>query len=444
MNGCPATQSPDLRRPRVGAVLSSDVTETEARRAVEVAWRMHAPALIARLTRMLGDVGVAEDVVQDVLMTAIERWPRDGVPDEPGAWLMTAAKRRGIDHLRTQRVRAGKREQLVAERSVDEGSEPDLDDPISDELLRLVFIACHPVLPREGRVALTLKLLGGLSTAEIARAFLQTEPTIAQRIVRAKRALAAASVPFELPPKPELAERLASVLEVVYLIFNEGYSATSGESWMRTSLVEEALRLGRVLAGLMPDEPDVYALLGLMELTAARSGARATVNGEPVLLERQDRARWDPLQIRRGLAALDRALDLGGAQSPLALQAAIAACHARAARFEDTDWARIAALYGLLAIVAPSPVVELNRAVALSRAAGPEAGLAVVEVIDREGTLAHYPYLEAVRGDLLEQLDRLDDAAAAFERAADLTRNEPERAEMRRRAERITGRGRPS
>lgn len=415
-------------------------------RTLDTLWRMEAPRLIARLTRMLGDVGQAEEMAQDVLVAALERWPAEGVPGNPAAWLMTAARNRAIDRLRQRQLHRRKHEQLALEREGDAMAGPDsddrLEDDIGDDLLRLVFIACHPVLPKEARVALTLRLLGGLSTEEIARAFLQPEPTVAQRIVRAKRSLAQKRVPFEVPRKADLRERLDSVLEVIYLIFNEGYSATAGDDWMRPALCEEALRLGRVLAGLMPQAAEVHGLLALMELQASRTRARVGPEGEPVLLPDQDRARWDRLQIQRGLQALERAAQLGGAGEPYALQAAIAACHARAPHAEDTDWVRIAALYGQLAAAMPSPVVELNRAVAIGKAAGPAAALALVETLRDDPALRDYAPLPAVRGDLLERLGRRAEAREAFERAAALTRNGRERMHMLARAAACAGPGR--
>ncbi len=407
-------------------------------RTLDALWRMESPRLIARLTRMLGDVGLAEEMAQDVLVSALERWPASGVPDNPAAWLMTAAKHRAIDRLRQHQLHARKHDELAYELEGQDMAGPDdsdrLEDDIGDDLLRLVFIACHPVLSTEARTALTLRLLGGLSTEEIARAFLQSEPTIAQRIVRAKRTLAQKQVPFEVPRRNELAERLDSVLEIVYLIFNEGYSATGGDDWMRPALCEEALRLGRVLAGLVPAEPEVHGLLALMELQASRARARTAPDGTPILLLEQDRARWDRLQIQRGLQALERSARLGGARMPYTLQAAIAACHARALRAEQTDWARIAALYAQLAAVMPSPIVELNRAVALSRAEGAAAALPLVDALGDEPLLREYPQLPAVRGDLLEQLGRRSEAREAFERAATLTRNARERDLMLARA----------
>lgn len=409
-------------------------------RTIDAVWRMESARVIAGLARMVRDVGLAEELAQDALVAALERWPKDGVPDNPGAWLMATAKHRAIDRLRRKELIQRKHEQLLHE--MDEAQQdmrgPDdsdaLDDDIGDDLLRLIFVSCHPVLSTEARVALTLRLLGGLTTDEIARAFLAAEPTIAQRIVRAKRTLAEKQVPFEVPRGDELHERLASVLEVVYLIFNEGYSATAGDDWMRPSLCEEALRLGRVLAGLAPREPEVHGLVALMELQASRLRARTDAAGEPILLLDQNRARWDRLLICRGLDALARAEALGGADGPYALQAAIAACHARALTPEDTDWARIAGLYARLAAVAPSPVVELNRAVALSIADGPAAGLALVDALVSEASLKDYHLLPSVRGDLLRKLGRHDEARVEFERAATLTRNERERALLLQRA----------
>ena len=410
----------------------------ELRRTIDTLWRMESPRLVASLARLLRDVGLAEDMAQEALVAALEHWPRDGVTDNPAAWLMTTARRRAIDRLRQRQLHHDKQGALAYELEPAEMPAPDsdarLEDDIGDDLLRLLFIACHPVLPAESRVALTLRLLGGLSTGEIARAFLQSEAAIAQRIVRAKRTLAQKRVPFEVPRKAELEERLDSVLEVIYLVFNEGYSATAGEDWMRPALCDEALRLGRLLAGLMPDETEVLGLLALMELQASRATARVDGQGNPVLLLEQNRARWDHLQIARGLAALERVSRLGGAQQPYALQAAIAACHARARQAADTDWARIAELYASLAQVMPSPVVELNRAVAQGMAHGPEAGLALVEVLIGDPLLRDYSSLPAVRGDLLQKLGRNAEARAEFERAAGLTRNARERALMRSRA----------
>ena len=410
----------------------------ELRRTIDTLWRMESPRLIASLTRMLRDVGLAEDMAQAALVAALERWPRDGVPDNPAAWLMTTARRRAIDRLRQRQLHHDRHKALAYELEQADMPAPDsdarLEDDIGDDLLRLLFIACHPVLPTEARVALTLRLLGGLSTDEIARAFLQSEATIAQRIVRAKRLLAKKQVPFEVPRKSQLDERLDSVLEVIYLVFNEGYSATTGDDWMRPALCDEALRLGRQLAGLMPGETEVLGLLALMELQASRTKARMDGRGNPVLLLEQNRARWDHLQIARGLAALERASGLGGAQQPYALQAAIAACHARARQAADTDWVRIAALYAALANVMPSPVVELNRAVAQGMAYGPEAGLALVETLANDPALRDYASLPAVRGDLLQKLGRHEEARAEFERAAGLTLNARTRALMLARA----------
>lgn len=408
-------------------------------RAIDAVWRIESPKLIAALTRMLRDLALAEELAQDALVAAIETWPADGVPDNPGAWLMATAKRRAIDQLRRQQLLDRKHDQighgLLAEQSSGGADFTDaLDDPIGDDLLRLVFIACHPVLPKDARVALTLRMLGGLTTDEIARAFLVPEATVAQRIVRAKKTLGAASVPFEIPRGEELAERLAAVLEAIYLIFNEGYSATAGEDWMRPALCEDALRLGRVLAGLMPEQPEVHGLVALMEIQASRSRARAGKDGMPVLLLEQNRALWDGLAIRRGLASLDRAVKLGGADGPYALQAAIAACHGRARNAEETDWPRIAALYARLAAAAPSPVVELNRAVAVAMANGPIEGLAIVDALAGEPALRNYHLLPSVRGDFLAKLGRADEARAEFERAAALTRNEREKALLLDRA----------
>lgn len=414
------------------------MTSPELRRTIDALWRMESPRLIASLTRMLRDVGLAEDMAQEALVAALERWPRDGVPDNPAAWLMTTARRRAIDRLRQRQLHHDRHKALAYELEQADMPAPDsdarLEDDIGDDLLRLLFIACHPVLPTEARVALTLRLLGGLSTDEIARAFLQSEATIAQRIVRAKRTLAKKQVSFEVPRKSELDERLDSVLEVIYLVFNEGYSATTGDDWMRPALCDEALRLGRQLAGLMPGETEVLGLLALMELQASRTKARMDGRGNPVLLLEQNRARWDHLQIARGLAALERASGLGGAQQPYALQAAIAACHARARQAADTDWVRIAALYAALANVMPSPVVELNRAVAQGMAYGPEAGLALVETLANDPALRDYASLPAVRGDLLQKLGRHEEARAEFERAAGLTLNARTRALMLARA----------
>ncbi len=404
------------------------MTTTETHRAINAVWRIESAKLIAGLTRMVGDVGIAEDLAQDALLIALERWPESGVPENPGAWLMTTAKRRAIDLLRRDKLLARKHEQLGHELEAEqERAVPDLDasldDHVGDDLLRLMFISCHPVLSTEARVALTLRLLGGLTTDEIARAFLVPIATIAQRIVRAKRTLTDAKVPFEVPRGAELEARLASVLEVLYLIFNEGYSATAGDDWMRPALCEDALRLGRVLAELAPGEPEVHGLVALMEIQASRTRARVNASGEPILLLEQDRTKWDRVLIGRGLAALDRAAALGGAQGPYTLQAAIAACHARAPVADATDWPRIAALYEALADLNPSPVVELNRAVAVSMAFGPAAGLALVDALMSEPSLTGYHLLPSVRGDLLMKLGRKKEARAEFERAAALTKN---------------------
>jgi len=403
-----------------------------AHRAVEAVWRIESARLVAGLARLVHDVGLAEELAQDALVIALEQWPGSGVPDNPGAWLMATAKHRAIDLLRRRTRHERKVEELGRDLAVrQEAAEAELaaalDNPIEDDLLRLIFTACHPVLSTEARAALTLRLLGGLTTDEIARAFLVSEPAAAQRIVRAKRTLAARQVPFELPAPGELADRLCSVLGCVYLIFNEGYSATAGDDWMRPALCEEALRLGRILAGLMPGQSEVHGLVALMEIQASRIAARTGPSGEPILLLDQDRRRWDRLLIRRGLVALERAEALGGGFGPYALQAAIAACHARAVTAEDTDWVRIAALYRVLGYVSPSPVVELNRAVAVGMADGPAEGLAVVDALAAEPALDGYPQLPAVRGDLLAKLGRPEEARREFERAATLTRNARER-----------------
>ena len=417
--------------------------DDRARRTVEAVWRIESPRLIAGLTRIVRDLDTAEELAQDALVAALEQWPQSGVPRNPGAWLMTTAKRRAVDLLRrnerlARKLRLLGHEQEIEQRQQEDGPPGGTDpDDIQDDLLRLVFTACHPVLSREARVALTLRLLGGLTTEEIARAFLVPEATVAQRIVRAKRTLAGAGVPFEVPGGPELAERLASVLEVVYLIFNEGYSATAGEDWMRPALCEDALRLGRVLAGLMPSESEVHGLVALLEIQASRSAARTDPSGSPVLLPDQDRSRWDQLLIRRGFAALARAEALVVAPDrygPYTLQAAVAACHARALTVEDTDWPRIAGLYEALAARAPSPVVELNRAVAVAEAYGPAAGLVLVDALADSDTLRDYHLLPSVRGDLLARLGRRDEARPEFERAAALTRNGAERTLLLERA----------
>ena len=406
-------------------------TASDAHRAIDAVWRIESARLIAGLARIVRDVGIAEELAQDALVAALEQWPESGVPDNPGAWLMATAKHRAIDRLRRGKLLERKQQELARELEVRQEDEPDLDaaldDDIGDDLLSLVFTTCHPVLSTDARVALTLRLLGGLTTAEIARAFLVPEATVAQRIVRAKRTLAEARVPFEVPARDELSKRLDSVLEVVYLIFNEGYSATAGDDWMRPALCEEALRLGRILAELAPAEPEVHGLVALMEIQASRSGARAGPSGEPVLLLDQDRGRWDHVLIGRGLAALARAERLGGALGPYALQAEIAACHARARTAEETDWQRIAALYDALAALTPSPVVELNRAVALAMAFGPAAGLELVDELGDEGSLDGYHLLPSVRGDLLQKLGRADEARIEFDRAAALTRNSRQR-----------------
>jgi RNA polymerase sigma factor (sigma-70 family) len=408
------------------------VTATDTHRTINAVWKIESPRLIAGLTRMLRDVGLAEELAQDALVAALERWPEAGIPDKPGAWLMATAKHRAIDLIRRNKLLERKHEELGHEIETDQQSAaPDLDaaldDDIGDDLLRLMFTACHPVLSTEARVALTLRLLGGLTTEEIARAFLVPEPTVAQRILRAKRTLAEARVPFEIPRAEERAARLSSVLAVIYLIFNEGYSATAGEDWVRPSLCEDAQRLGRILAELTPTEAEVHGLVALMEIQASRLRARIGPDGEPVLLLDQDRARWDQLLIRRGLAALDRAETLGAAPGPYALQAAIAACHARARTADETDWPRIVSIYETLAQVTPSPVVELNRAVAVAMAYGPQAGLDLADTLTTEPSMARYHLLPSVRADFLKKLGRLDEARGEFERAASLTRNVRER-----------------
>ena len=417
---------------------SRSTSTRDIHRAIDAVWRIESARLIAGLVRMLRDVGLAEEFAQDALVAALERWPQSGIPDNPGAWLMATAKHRAIDRLRRNKLAQDKHAQLAheladAQEDVVAGTEAVLDDDIGDDLLRLMFIACHPVLSTEAQMALTLRLLGGLTTDEIARAFLQPEPTIAQRIVRAKRSLAQARAPFEVPTRDERAQRLASVLGVLYLIFNEGYSATSGDDWMRPQLCEEALRLGRVLVALVPDEPEVHGLLALMELQASRTPARVGPGGRPVLLPDQDRGRWNQMLIRRGLAALQRA-ERFGPRGPYTLQAAIAACHARALAPDDTNWGRIVTLYDDLAQLSQSPVVELNRAVAVAMLSGPDAGLALVDALVTEASLRHYHLLPSVRGDLLAKLGRSDEARIEFERAASLTRNERERSFLRERA----------
>jgi RNA polymerase sigma factor (sigma-70 family) len=416
------------------------VNRPAAHRAVEAVWRIESARLIAGLARVVGDVGLAEDLAQDALLAALEQWPESGVPEKPGAWLMAIGKRRAIDLLRHHTMRDGKQEQLGHELEVRQAAaalemETAVDDPVGDDLLRLIFTACHPVLSTEARVALTLRLLGGLTTEEIARSFLVPVSTVAQRIVRAKRTLSEARVPYEVPRGADLTARLSSVLEVIYLIFNEGYSATAGDAWVRPALCEEALRLGRILAELAPQEPEVHGLVALLEIQASRLRARTGPAGEPILLLDQNRARWDWVLVRRGLAALARAEKLGGVLGPYTLQAAIAACHARARTGEETDWVRIVALYDALIEVVPSPVVELNRGVAVAMAFGAEAGLELVDELRESPPLQNYHLLPSVRGDLLFRLGRLAEARAEFERAAALTQNSRERALLLARAE---------
>jgi len=417
---------------------SATIVTSDTHRIIDAIWRIESARLIASLARMVRDVGLAEEIAQDALVVALEQWPQFGVPDNPGAWLMTTAKNRAIDLLRRNKLIERKHEELGREMDVQREALTDfeisVDDVIGDDLLRLVFTACHPVLSPEARVALTLRLLGGLTTQEIARAFLLPEPTIAQRIVRAKRTLAEARVPFEVPRGPELAVRLASVLEVVYLVFNEGYAATSGDDWMRPALCEDALRLGRMLAELVPKESEVHGLVALMEIQASRARARIGPSGEPILLLEQNRGHWDQLLIRRGLAALERARESGRGLGPYALQAAIAACHARARTPAETDWECMAALYDALAQLAPSPVVELNRAVALAMAFGPAAGLEHLDRLTSEPALRSYHLLPSVRGDLLAKLGRFDEARVEFERAASLTHNARERSMLLERS----------
>ena len=418
------------------------MTATETQRAIETVWKIESARVIAGLARIVRDVGVAEDLAQDALVSALEQWPSSGIPRNPGAWLMAAAKHRAIDHFRRHKMLERKHEELGHELETRQETVPDLDsaldDDVGDDMLRLVFTACHPVLSTEARVALTLRLLGGLTTEEIARAFLVSEPTIAQRIVRAKRTLADAKVPFEVPRGADLASRLSSVLEVIYLIFNEGYSATAGDDWMRPGLCEDALRLGRILAELAPAEPEAHGLVALMEIQASRAAARTGPSGQPILLLDQDRGRWDHLLIRRGLAALERAERIGPTRGPYVIQAAIAACHARARTAAETDWARIVSLYGELARQMPSPLVELNRAVAVSMASGPAAALDLVDALASEPVLKNYHLLPSVRGDLLVKLGRLDEARPEFERAASLTRNARERELLLERARSAT------
>ncbi|MEO8910136.1 MAG: RNA polymerase sigma factor [Gemmatimonadaceae bacterium] len=408
------------------------MTATDTHRAIDAVWRIESARLIAGLTRIVRDVGLAEDLAQDALVAALEQWPESGVPDNPGAWLMTAAKRRAIDMMRRDKLLDRKHQEVARElEAQQEKAVPELeaaiDDHVGDDLLRLVFISCHPVLSTEARLALTLRLLGGLTTDEIARAFLVPESTIAQRIVRAKRTLADAHVPFEVPRGAEFEARLSSVLQVIYLIFNEGYSVTAGDDWLRPALCEDALRLGRILVGLVPEEAEAHGLVALMEIQASRARARVGPRGEPILLLEQDRGRWDQILIRRGLAALERAEQLEEARGSYTLQAAIAACHARARTGDETDWQRIAALYDELAELAPSPIVELNRAVAIGMAFGPAAGLELVDELTSESSLRNYHLLPSVRGDFLSKLERFDEARVEFERAATLTRNARER-----------------
>lgn len=412
--------------------MSGHTVHHDIHRTIDAVWRMESARVIAGLVRMVRDVGLAEELAQDALVAALEKWPETGVPDNPAAWLTTTARNRAIDRLRHLKLRDQKHVEIAYEleqwqAEVDQHHGELLDDPVGDDLLRLMFISCHPVLPPESRVALTLRLLGGLETGEIARAFLAAEATVAQRIVRAKRTLAEANVPFEIPRREELPERLSAVLGVIYLVFNEGYAASSGDHWVRPALCEEALRLGRVLAGLMPDASEVHGLVALMEIQASRLHARIGADGEPVLLLDQDRSRWDRLLVGRGLAALERAQRLGGALGPYALQAAIAACHARAVTAADTDWVRIVALYDALAQLSPSPVVELNRAVAVSMAFGPGLALERVDALRDEPKLAGYHLLPSVRGDLLFRLGRHEEARSEFERAATMTGNTRER-----------------
>ncbi|MCM2997202.1 RNA polymerase sigma factor [Paenibacillus cellulositrophicus] len=412
------------------------MTSSQTHRTIDAIWRIESPKLIAGLTRMVRDVGLAEDLAQDALVIALQRWPESGIPDNPGAWLMTAAKRRAIDLLRRNKLRDEKYAEMAqtTELYTEDDLERNMDGEIGDDLLRLIFMTCHPVLSQDARVALTLRLLCGLTTDEIARSFLTAESTIAQRIVRAKRTLSSRKVPFEVPAGEELEERLSAVLEVIYLMFNEGYSATNGDYWLRPLLCQEALRLGRVLAEIAPEEPEVHGLVALMEIQSSRFKTRVSASGEPVLLMDQNRAQWDRLLIRRGLAALERCRKLGRPLGPYALQAAISACHAQAPAAADTDWARIAALYEALSRVAPSPIVELNRAVAISMAFGPAFGLQLVDELMREPALTEYHLLPSVRGDLLAKLGRMDEARSEFERAAAMTRNSREQQLLLKRA----------
>jgi len=419
------------------------MTAPDLHRTISAVWRIESPRLVAALARITRDVGLAEDMAQDALVAALEEWPKSGVPDRPGAWLMTAAKRRAIDHKRHEDMRARKEEAIGRDMDARTLEGPDfdsaLDDDIGDDLLRLIFTSCHPAISSEARTALTLRLLGGLTTDEIARAFLSSESTIAQRIVRAKRTIAEKKIPYEVPRGMELGARLASVLEVIYLVFNEGYTATAGDDWLRPALCEDALRLGRVLSGLMPDEPDVHGLLALMEIQASRSGARTNAAGEPILLLDQDRSRWDRAAIRRGLASLARAESLREARGAYTAQAAIAACHARALIADETDWTRIVTLYDELFRIMPTPVVELNRPVALGMALGPARGLEAMDDLVAQGKLDGYHLLNAARADMLEKLGRNDEARSEFERASSLTQNQRERALLLARAARCGG-----
>lgn len=410
---------------------------TEVHRHIDALWRIESPRLIASLARITRDIGIAEDLAQEALLAALEQWPAEGIPDNPGAWLMTVAKHRALDHLRRNKLHAHKHEVLAREQPAVSTNAANLDDDIGDDLLRLIFIACHPILSAESRVALTLRLLGGLTTSEIARAFLTAEPTIAQRIVRAKRTLAEAKVPYEVPAGSELQTRLASVLEVIYLVFNEGYAATSGDDWVRPALCEDALRLGRIVAELMPAEQEVHGLMALMEIQASRLRARTGAHGEPILLADQNRALWDHLLIRRGLAAIERADQLGNPPGPYELQAWIAACHAIARTADETDWSRIAGLYKMLVEITPSPIVELNRAVAVSKAFGPQPALDIVDAIRNEPALKNYHLLPAVRADFLIRLHRIEEARNELARAASLTQNTRERNLLLERAHAI-------